>query len=150
MNTICTTVYSFEELSAHAKEWARDWYREGALDYDWWDCTYEDAARIGLTLQEFDIGRSQTIAGQFIDSGRDTARAIIAEHGNKCETYRTAIDYLYRRPGAFLEDDFLYELLQDYLIILRNEYEYLMSEESVDESIECNEYTFTESGKRFG
>jgi hypothetical protein len=33
---------------------------------------------------------------------------------------------------------------------LESEYEYQNSNESVDESIEANEYTFTESGKRFG
>lgn len=33
---------------------------------------------------------------------------------------------------------------------LEKEYEYLNSDESVDENIKANEYTFTESGKRFG
>ena len=30
-------VYQFNELSDRAKERAREWYREGALDYDWWE-----------------------------------------------------------------------------------------------------------------
>lgn len=38
-----TTVYTLDELSDEAKAKAREWYREGAFDYDWWDCTYEDA-----------------------------------------------------------------------------------------------------------
>lgn len=33
---------------------------------------------------------------------------------------------------------------------LRNEYEYRMSDEAVDEDIRANEYTFTESGRRAG
>jgi hypothetical protein len=36
-------VYTFDELSDKAKERARQWYREGAFDYAWWDATYEDA-----------------------------------------------------------------------------------------------------------
>lgn len=44
--TVETTVYSFDELDDAAKERARAWYREDALDHDWWDSTYEEAARI--------------------------------------------------------------------------------------------------------
>ncbi len=34
--------------------------------------------------------------------------------------------------------------------MLQEEYEHLLSDEQVDESITSNAYTFTESGKRFG
>lgn len=33
---------------------------------------------------------------------------------------------------------------------LEREYDYLSSDEAVDETIEANEYTFTEAGRRFG
>ncbi len=33
---------------------------------------------------------------------------------------------------------------------LEREYEYLTSDEAVDEAIIANEYTFTETGRRFG
>ncbi len=33
---------------------------------------------------------------------------------------------------------------------LEREYEYLTSDEAVDEAIAANEYTFTEAGRRFG
>lgn len=41
-----TTVYHLEELSEGAREKARDWYRDGALDYDWYEFVYEDFQRI--------------------------------------------------------------------------------------------------------
>ncbi|MDF1719252.1 MAG: antitoxin of toxin-antitoxin stability system [Minwuia sp.] len=41
-----TTVFTFDELSGAAKERAREWYREGNLDYEWWDCTYDDFSTI--------------------------------------------------------------------------------------------------------
>jgi len=41
-----TTVYKFNELSDKAKDRAREWFREGNLDYDWWDFVYEDVATI--------------------------------------------------------------------------------------------------------
>lgn len=46
MRVMETTVYKFGELSDRAKERARDWFRQGNLDYDWWDFIYEDAATI--------------------------------------------------------------------------------------------------------
>ena len=44
------TVFTFSELSDRAKEKARNWYREGALDYDWWDSIYEDANAIAKLI----------------------------------------------------------------------------------------------------
>lgn len=41
-----TTVYSFDELSDGAKEAARDWYREGALDYAWYEFVFEDFTQV--------------------------------------------------------------------------------------------------------
>ena len=43
-------VWFFNELSDRAKEKARDWYREGALDYDWYDSVYEWAEQAGKYL----------------------------------------------------------------------------------------------------
>lgn len=37
-----TAVYRLDELSDEAKEKARAWYRDGAFEYDWYDCVYED------------------------------------------------------------------------------------------------------------
>lgn len=39
---IKTTVYGFTELSAEAQEVARDWYRQGALEYDWYEGVFDD------------------------------------------------------------------------------------------------------------
>lgn len=40
------TVFQCNELSDKAKGRARDWFREGNLDYDWWDSVYADAETI--------------------------------------------------------------------------------------------------------
>jgi hypothetical protein len=45
--TITKDVYTFAELSDSAKERARNNYREHNLDYDWWECVYDDAKTIG-------------------------------------------------------------------------------------------------------
>ncbi len=46
VKTITHNVYKFEELSPEAKSKALAWYREGNLDYSWWENTYEDFLRI--------------------------------------------------------------------------------------------------------
>lgn len=44
------TVFYFDELDDRAQERARDWFREGALDYDWWEFIYENAVTCGKIL----------------------------------------------------------------------------------------------------
>jgi hypothetical protein len=46
-----------------------------------------------------------------------------------------------------IEADFAKELLEDYLLILRDEYEYQTSREQVVETIKANDYLFTELGE---
>jgi hypothetical protein len=172
MKTIETKVYEFNELSDSAKEKARDWYREHALDYEWWEATYEDAARIGLKIKSFDLDRRHA-TGEFTQPAAHVAEEILKQHGETCETYKTAAAFVKQckeldaktpkeADGSPVDEstfndsqneqdaEFLKSLLEDYSIILKNESEYLVSDELVDESIEINEYTFTETGKRFG
>lgn len=146
MRTIETKVYTFDELAERAKENARNWYREGGLDYEWWDFIYEDAERIGLKLESFDLDRRLHATGRLTVSGRDCARAIIEDHGKECDTYKVAISHIFSRE-AFDEEEFLKDLLHSYAWLLQREYEYLLSDESVDESIQANEYEFTENGR---
>lgn len=41
---------TFDQLSDEAKEKARENERRHILDYDWWDCVYKDAVRIGSLM----------------------------------------------------------------------------------------------------
>jgi hypothetical protein len=52
-------IFKFDELSGKAKNRARDWYRQSALDYDWWDAVYEDAIQCGILLG-IEIGTKKT------------------------------------------------------------------------------------------
>jgi hypothetical protein len=47
MKTKTIQLFEFDELSDTAKEKAREWFREWNLDYDWWDCTFDDAKAAG-------------------------------------------------------------------------------------------------------
>ena len=59
------TLYQFDELDDAAKNRAMDWYREGALDYDWWESCYEAAANAGAHMG-IDLGKKGRNAGPAI------------------------------------------------------------------------------------
>ena len=167
-----TKVYPFDELSEDAKEKAIGGLWDINLFYEWWESTYEDAAQVKLKLTEFNIDWGACCRGEFIEYAKDTADAILTNHGESCETYKTAESYaaecavLWQKyPEEWDEDGyddnewdrdakqeeidekFLKSILEDYRIMLQKEYEYLGSEDVIIETIEANEYEFTEDGK---
>jgi hypothetical protein len=168
--TAQVTAYLFNELNDEAKEVARQWYREG-IDLEMWSHPVEDAAQVGIKITGYDIGRGNDIDGSIADT-EDTAHAIVREHGEGCDTHKTAAAYLAERDaiieaapkdeaGEFVDEyeldeklneagaEFTRAILEDYLQMLRNEYEHAHSDEQVDESIEANGYEFDEHGNRF-
>lgn len=180
MRIIETKVYTFNELSDEAKQHAIESLYDLNVDHEWWENVYEDAENVGLKIEGFDLGRRQECEGHFIQDALGVADAILREHGEQCETYKTAAKYVedywqlycqedadqlcmpgelrdwdfitYAEYGApeDLEDlnkEFLRSLLEDYRIMLQKEYEYLTSEEAIIETIEANEYEFTEKGE---
>ena len=85
-------------------------------------------------------------------------RAETSHRGHYCHEYCMAIS-VERDSPAYQDmtadaEDVLTEALRDLARWLyrqlEREYEYLTSDETVDEAITANEYTFTASGKRFG
>lgn len=149
MRTIETILYQYDELSPAAQEKARDWYLEGAFNYDWWNSIYEDAANIGLKITSFDCYRHE-IEDKLQNSVNAIAKVIRAEHGKQCGTYKLAKTVDLRKANDRGEDVETFEraLLREYLTMLINEAEYMESREAVEENIRANEYEFTENGKR--
>lgn len=171
IDVVKTEVFKFDELSEEAKQTAIEIWAEEEPSYDWWDCTYEDAGRIGLKITGFDLQRFE-IDGEFTEGLEEVCRLISKEHGQKCDTYQTAAKYLeaYRKERAAyvetftpededefydtdiyqdMEFEFKHDLLEDYRIILSKEFEYLTSEEAIIETINANEYEFTADGKMY-
>jgi hypothetical protein len=157
MKTIETKVYTLDELSDDAKDKARDWAREFVCDYDWWDHIYYDAKTIGLEITSFGLDRNRHAEGKLTQSTVETAQAILKEHGKATSTATLAAKFLTEWKDAKDDDtreelceEFERDLLEEYSIILQKEYEYMNENEYIDDMITANEYTFTESGKRFG
>jgi hypothetical protein len=163
MKTIETKVYTFNELSDDAKDVARSWSREHALDYDWYDSIYDEAATIGLKITSFDLDRNRHAEGELSTYPEIAANNILVNHGKGTDTYKLAAAFLKAQDTGKLKDedeesqrqadlseDFERDLLEEYSVMLQHEYEYMNENEHIDDAIEANEYTFTESGKRFG
>ena len=167
---VTTTVYTFDELSDSAKQTAISGLCTCNVDYDWWDSTYEDARTIALKITSFDLDRHRQCDGEWQEDAEATARAILENHGESCETWKDAKVFLAELSGckAIFEakDDYDYEyeefnesdehkelcneflktICEDYSIILQNESEYLQSEEAIIETIQANEWEFTVDG----
>lgn len=149
------TVYKFNELSESAQENAIQELYDINIHEDWYEYTYEDAKAIGLKIDSFDIDRGSYCKMTYLTTPELTAKAIIMNHGETCETYSLAKDFREAIIGMDIESeefedactDFLKDLQEEYLSILRREYEYLTSEDAIINTIVANEYEFTEDGK---
>lgn len=174
MRTIRIKLYKFNELSEDAKQKALEACAYYNVDTDWYQYTYEDAESIGLKITGFDIDRKH-ITGERVDSFSEIAELIIKNHGKDCGTYKLADEFLNEwtklvanhsdgisinkvaedKEAEFdeladdLEKYYTNSLLEEYLIILSHEYEHLTSKEAIIETIEANEYEFTQDGKPY-
>lgn len=162
---VSINVYQYNELTESAKQKAREWFlSDYSLDAELaWDNITEDAKEIGLLIHELNPHKQNK--GEFEKSALDCAKRVIANHGERCETYKTASHYI-KQLSTFSEDDadetsaeyqsfinteheFLHALLEDYRIMLDIEIEYQRTDEYIADVMEANQYEFTENGKRF-
>lgn len=169
MREITVKLFKFDELDDKAKERARDWFRQGNDGSFEWENVKEDAKSVGIEIVS--LWDHHPNGGRFMAGALETAHKIKKEHGESCETFKTTAAFLERRDALVdsadkdengdmaeehiladaldeLESEYLHDLLEDYRIMLAKENEYANSDETVDENIRCNEYEFTEDGKR--
>lgn len=150
---------TFEQLTSEEQEKVIENYYDFNVDFSWWDCTYEDAKDIGLLLTGFNLDKG-SIEGHFESHADDCANNIIKLHGDATSTYIAAKEHLEKVQEVLakykgdaenpecedelneLDADLEGELKLAYFYMLKNEYEYLTSEEAIRESLIANEYTF--------
>lgn len=164
-------VYEFNELSEESKERAIEKLWNINVDYEWWDCVYDDAENIGLKIKEFDLDRGSYVKGEFTISALEVASNIFREHGESCETYQTAVNFINEYEPVFsdymneqsenfengdledkmldMESEFLESLCEDYRIMLQREYEWRTSTDEIIKTIDANGYEFTKDGELF-
>ena len=170
--TITREIFTFEELSEEAKQKAIDKNRDINVDHGWWYGTYDDAENVELKIKSFDTGRASECDMIFIESAQETAAKILKEHGSTCDTYATAQKFEKQWAALVekysdgkdtdkvsqenseefddeaddLEKEFLNELSNDYLKMLRSDYEYLQEDDAIAETLTANECEFLKDG----
>jgi hypothetical protein len=175
MRTIEIKLYEFEGLSAEAKENAIANNRTINVDFDWWDCTCESMKEVGVKIDSFDI-YYRTIS-IIIEDSEHTARTTIENFGEGMEIVKISKqfikdrDALVKRLGEgndiagysvkeefideydeeieYLEEEYRKEMAEEILTWLRDEYEFLQTDESVIEALISNDYEFTEDGTMY-
>lgn len=201
IETVTRELFTYDELDDNAKEAARNWWREGGLNYEWWDSTIDDfrtiAGLMGITIDHKEIffsgfwsqGNGASFYGEY--AYRQGAAKSVREHAPQDEELHRIADtlqaiqrrYFYqlsatvRRAygaGNYCHEntvevtvsdrhgeldgieaadtiDAVTEALRDLMRwlyrTLEKEYEFLNSDEQVAETIEANEYEFTENGE---
>ena len=175
MRTIEIQAYKFNELDEQTKQKVIEDNIDINVEFDWWDCTYDTLRECGIKVNSFDIGRRRECEIEFLEDGYEIATNIVDTFGEAMEIVKDAKNFIKDRDilvkkygegndidGYSVKEELYDEFDEDvegitidlkknleYEILrwLRDEYEYLTSEEAIIETIEANEYEFTEEGK---
>jgi hypothetical protein len=161
METITLNLYKFSELSEDAKKKAIEKHCDINVDYQWWECIQWDARNtIGIEIEEFDLYH-RTIKAIYVEDAQDVATNIMDNWGQDTDIYKIASAFLEEYTNLVTNDDpsasdiedreeeFLNQLGEEYLSLLDKEYDWLTSDEAIADTLEINEYTFLENGKRY-
>ena len=145
MRAIEVKLYEFEELSAEAKEKAIEKNRTINVDFDWWDCTCESMKEVGVKIDSFDI-YYRTIS-IIIEDSEHTASKTIENFGEGMEIVKISKQFIKDRDALIKRlgegnDIAGYSVKEEFI----DEYEFLQTDESVAETLICNDYEFTEDG----
>lgn len=167
MKTIKINLYAYDELTDDAKEKALERFADiNVSDELWYEHMMEESKDLGFDITSFDIDRGSITLGKFTESFEEIAKRIIANHGEKCDTYIDATNYLkdlaeiisahdedtvdeFERAKDALDEAYERALAIEYLSMLKHEYDYQTSREAVEETIMCNDYQFTEDGELY-
>jgi|688.fasta_scaffold838412_1 hypothetical protein len=156
MRTITVNVYKVNELSATAKEKARNWWRE-RIDFDGTDEKHsidKFCEHFGVRLSNWNVGPHSPIEYRH-DASNENFR------GLKLKDF----SYDHMPTGYYLDCD----LWQTFYLVFKNtgnakqafeealdagfrgwreDMEYRLTDAAVDEDLEANEYEFDENGRR--
>jgi hypothetical protein len=171
MKTIQVNLYQFDELENKVRDKVLIDELYINVEDNWWEAVYEDAKNIGLKLTGFDIDRAQYCTGEWMRDALFTAGEVTEQHGENTPTF-LATKLFWSAQNDLLatcpkdgngepecpeavedqmdtnEANYLKHLLRLYLQMLNKEYDYLVSDTAIRETIEVNQYWFTADGER--
>ncbi len=164
MKQLTVNLYRFSELSEPAQNKAIQKHFDILTHWDWWEYIYEDAKRIGLIINEFDL-YPPSINIRYEDDPECVANNILKECGGmtkmaelannylanaaKCEVIETDDELIDSDELIELNEDFLNDLAKYFLNFLNTDYEWRSSDSAIGEELEEQEFYFLEDGSRF-
>ena len=161
-------IYQFDELPKEAQAKAIERYHSINIEYDWYSNIYYEVKQfLKIDIQGFDTGRGSYVNFKLThdDITKDFLKGlnkyfndlneVIAQTEYYLEQWHILDNDLDRYPTVDEIEDILdntlevikSELERLFLKALREEYDYLTSDESIKETLTINEYDFTEDGK---
>jgi hypothetical protein len=158
MRVIEKTIYQFNELSDEAKSTARNWYR--SCDDGFWNEEYKDSINtfiehFGASLTDWNIGPYAPIDYKVAFDNSNFRgiklcgfKLVYMPTGfcADCDLWGTFYAEFKRTGNAkHAFEQAVYAGFKAW----RDDWEYQLSDDAVDESIIANEYEFYENGKRF-
>ena len=157
MRTMSVSVYKFDELSDNAKSKAIERFRDG-MDCTFWvhdglDSIKKFCAEFNVKLTAWEVGAHYPISFK-TDATNKNFRGLKLKDFDKEAMptgYCVDSDLRYKFHDEFTQTgDALYafnEAVEAGFRSIRADMEYQLTDEAITESIECNEYEFTEDGK---
>ena len=177
MKTITTTVtvYKFNELSEEAQKKAIQTHWNINAPSNWWKSIYEDAEKVDIKINDFRLLNTGNYCNITITNCLKTANLITANHYEETATHTTAKNYIddyndlikeysdgvntdkvteenegmFKGEISILDKYFEIDTANNYRDLLIEEYKYLISKEAVIETIQANDYDFTEDGNLY-
>ena len=138
-------LYKFNELDYPTQQQILNEFYDINVDFEWWEYIYNEAESIGLKITSFSLDRDYYIKGHSTKDIDTIKELILANHGENCKTYKLVNEWDLNDETIDI-DKCINSLLKEYLKLLQKEYDYRISTEAIEETIECNDYEFTKEG----
>jgi hypothetical protein len=157
MEVVELQIFQFNELDEKAKDKAREWYRQD-IEYPWFDEAKDSLKafcdHFGVTVKDWSLGDNQGYVKT--DAEQRHFRGIKLSEQKRdamptglwldCELFQHFYDEFKNTGDAKAAfDDALHNLVR----AVSRDVEYYYSDESADENIETNMWTFTAEGKYY-
>jgi hypothetical protein len=155
MQVVELQIYQFHELDDGAKEKAREWYRSD-ISYPWFDeakdCLTAFCDHFGVKVRDYSFGDYRGFVKT--DAEQRHFRGVKLSEQDRdamptglwldCELFMYFYDQFKQTGDAKTAFD---HALQNFVQAIERDVESYYSDESADEHIEMNEWTFTKEGK---
>jgi len=157
MRTMAVSVFKFDELSDEAQEKAIDRFREG-MSCDFWideglDSIKAFCSEFNVTLSNWSVGAYSHIEFKTDATNRNFRGVKLSSVDKEAMPtgYCVDSDIRYKFHDEFKQTgDALYafnEAVEAGFKSIRADMEYQLTDKAIKETIECNDYEFTEDGK---